>query len=41
MKAIVTGHSRGLGAALAAVLLDHGATVLGLSRSAMPRWPIA
>lgn len=33
MKAIVTGHSRGLGAALAAALIDRGATVLGLSRS--------
>lgn len=32
MKAIVTGHSRGLGAALAAALLDQGAAVLGLAR---------
>lgn len=33
MKAIVTGHSRGIGQALAGILLDRGATVLGLSRS--------
>jgi benzil reductase ((S)-benzoin forming) len=32
MKAIVTGHSRGLGAALAAALLNQGAAVLGLAR---------
>jgi benzil reductase ((S)-benzoin forming) len=31
--AIVTGHSRGLGAALAATLLDRGIPVLGLSRT--------
>jgi NAD(P)-dependent dehydrogenase (short-subunit alcohol dehydrogenase family) len=34
--AIVTGHSRGLGAALVAELLRHGFTVWGLSRSLMP-----
>lgn len=34
MRAIVTGHSKGLGAALAAELLARGARVLGLSRSA-------
>jgi len=33
MKAIVTGHSRGLGAALAAELLARGIAVLGLARS--------
>ncbi|WP_118137553.1 SDR family oxidoreductase [Oceanicella sp. SM1341] len=32
MKAIITGHSRGLGAALAAELLGQGAEVLGLAR---------
>jgi len=32
--AIVTGHSRGLGAALAQALLQRGAVVLGLSRRA-------
>ncbi|QDL92117.1 SDR family oxidoreductase [Paroceanicella profunda] len=32
MKAIITGHSRGLGAALAAELLGQGAKVLGLAR---------
>ncbi len=32
MKAIVTGHSRGLGAALAAALLQREVEVLGLSR---------
>ncbi|WP_298371458.1 SDR family oxidoreductase [Azospirillum sp.] len=36
MKAIVTGHSRGLGAALAAALLDRGAAVLGLARAGNP-----
>lgn len=34
MKAIVTGHSRGLGQALALSLLERGAEVLGLARSA-------
>ena len=34
--AIVTGHSRGLGAALAEHLLARGARVLGLSRHANP-----
>lgn len=34
--AIVTGHSRGLGAALVAELLRQGFDVWGLSRSAMP-----
>ncbi|HET9340695.1 MAG TPA: SDR family NAD(P)-dependent oxidoreductase [Casimicrobiaceae bacterium] len=33
---IVTGVSRGLGAALARVLVDRGATVLGVGRSAAP-----
>lgn len=33
MKAIVTGHSRGLGAAMTEDLLSRGASVLGLSRS--------
>jgi hypothetical protein len=32
MKAILTGHSRGLGAAIAAELLARGIAVLGLSR---------
>lgn len=32
MKAILTGTSRGLGAAIAAELLDRGASVLGLAR---------
>ena len=32
IKAIVTGHSRGLGEALAAALLQRGVAVLGLSR---------
>jgi benzil reductase ((S)-benzoin forming) len=32
MKAIVTGHSRGLGAAIAATLLARGIPVLGLAR---------
>ena len=33
IKAIVTGHSKGLGAALAADLLERGAQVLGISRT--------
>ena len=32
MRAIITGHSRGLGAAICAALLEQGATVLALSR---------
>lgn len=32
IRAVVTGQSRGLGAALAAVLLGRGASVLGISR---------
>ncbi len=32
MKVIVTGHSRGLGAAIAAELLERGIPVLGLAR---------
>ncbi|TVR08082.1 MAG: SDR family oxidoreductase [Salinarimonadaceae bacterium] len=32
LKAIVTGHSRGLGAGMAQALLERGATVLALSR---------
>lgn len=33
MKAIVTGHTRGLGAAIAAELVRRGVAVLGLARS--------
>jgi benzil reductase ((S)-benzoin forming) len=33
IKAIVTGHSKGLGAALAADLLERGAQVLGIARA--------
>lgn len=33
---IVTGHSRGLGAALAAVWLDWGANVMGIARQGNP-----
>ena len=33
IKAIVTGHSRGLGAAIAAALLEQGVQVLGIARS--------
>lgn len=33
MKAIVTGHTKGLGAAVAAELMDRGIPVLGLARS--------
>ena len=44
MKAIVTGHSRGLGCAVAQTLLDRGIAVLGLSRGAAPelaaRYPV-
>jgi len=36
IRAIVTGHSRGLGAALAALLLERQIDVLGLGRSAHP-----
>ncbi|OWW22119.1 SDR family oxidoreductase [Noviherbaspirillum denitrificans] len=36
MKAIVTGHSRGLGAAVAAELLGRDIPVLGLSRKTNP-----
>ena len=32
IKAVITGHSRGLGEAIATVLLDRGAAVLALSR---------
>lgn len=35
MRAIVTGHSKGLGAALVAELLARGARVLGVSRTAV------
>lgn len=35
LKAIVTGHSRGLGAALTAELLARGHSVLGLSRAGL------
>ncbi|WUR16008.1 SDR family oxidoreductase [[Empedobacter] haloabium] len=34
IKAIVTGHSRGLGAGIAAALLRRGAAVLGVARGA-------
>ena len=40
-KAIVTGHSRGIGAALAALLHAEGWEVLGLSRSAGERVDLA
>ena len=36
IKAIVTGHTRGLGAAIAAQLLDRGIPVLGLARAHSP-----
>ncbi|MGU7769996.1 SDR family oxidoreductase [Burkholderia sp. MR1-5-21] len=36
VRAIVTGHTRGLGAALAELLLQRGVAVLGLSRSRHP-----
>jgi benzil reductase ((S)-benzoin forming) len=36
MKAIVTGHTRGLGAALAGNLLARGVPVLGLARTGAP-----
>lgn len=36
IKAIVTGHSRGLGAAIASKLLDRGIAVLGLARASNP-----
>lgn len=36
IRAIVTGHSRGLGAALAELLLEREVDVLGLGRSAHP-----
>jgi benzil reductase ((S)-benzoin forming) len=36
MKAIVTGHTHGLGAAIAAELLARGIAVLGLARSIAP-----
>ncbi|OON63726.1 short-chain dehydrogenase [Massilia sp. KIM] len=36
MKAIVTGHTRGLGAAVAAELVRRGVTVLGLARAHAP-----
>ena len=36
ITAIVTGHSRGLGAAIAAELLGRGARVLGLARKGNP-----
>jgi NAD(P)-dependent dehydrogenase (short-subunit alcohol dehydrogenase family) len=36
MKAIVTGHTKGLGAAIAHALLERGIPVLGLARSAAP-----
>jgi NAD(P)-dependent dehydrogenase (short-subunit alcohol dehydrogenase family) len=36
IKAIVTGHSRGLGAGIAAALLARGAAVLGVARGTNP-----
>lgn len=36
MKAILTGHTRGLGQAIAAALLTRGIPVLGVSRSECP-----
>jgi NAD(P)-dependent dehydrogenase (short-subunit alcohol dehydrogenase family) len=36
MKAIVTGHTRGLGAAVAEELLERGIPVLGLARAGNP-----
>ncbi len=36
MKAIVTGHTKGLGEAIAAELLARGVAVLGLARGAAP-----
>lgn len=36
ITAIVTGHSRGLGAAIAAELLERGAVVMGLARTGNP-----
>lgn len=37
MKAIVTGHTKGLGAAIAAELIERGIPVLGLARSRAAR----
>jgi benzil reductase ((S)-benzoin forming) len=37
IKAIVTGHTKGLGAAIAAELLGRGIAVLGLARGAAPQ----
>ena len=39
IKAIVTGHSRGLGAAIADALLARGIPVLGLARATHPGLP--
>ena len=36
VRALVTGHSRGLGTAMAADLLGRGTTVLGIARSGNP-----
>src|SRR5665647_1020284 len=45
IKAILTGHTKGLGAAIAAELLARGIAVLGLARGAAPelaaRFPAA
>lgn len=41
MKAIVTGHTRGLGAAIAAELTQRGVAVLGLARSRLETQGIA
>jgi NAD(P)-dependent dehydrogenase (short-subunit alcohol dehydrogenase family) len=39
MKAIVTGHSRGLGEGIASALLAHGVDVLGIARHGNPGLP--
>ncbi len=36
IAAVVTGHSRGLGAAIASELLMRGISVLGISRGRLP-----
>ena len=38
MKAIVTGHTHGLGAALAHELLGRGIAVMGLARGMRRPW---
>jgi NAD(P)-dependent dehydrogenase (short-subunit alcohol dehydrogenase family) len=39
MKAIVTGHSRGLGEGIARALLERGAQVMGIARHGNPALP--